>query len=62
MTKKKLPVDIYNILADFIIHLTVVRFMPLFSCLRMMCGEGYMGIGGNAEMVTLRSLPPDRLL
>lgn len=32
--------------------------MPLWQ----MCAGGYMGIGGNAEMVTLRSLKPDRLL
>lgn len=42
-------------------RLTVVRLEPLFSCLGVMFGEGYMGMGGNAEMVTLRSWLADRL-
>lgn len=43
--------------------LTVVRVEPLLSCHRMLLlGEGgYRGIGGSAEMVTLRSLMSNRL-
>lgn len=38
--------------------------MPLCPCFGVVCGEGYVGIGGTAEieMVTLRSLLPDCLL
>lgn len=43
--------------------LTVVRVEPLLSCHRMLLlGDGgYRGIGGSAEMVTLRSRMSDRL-
>lgn len=43
--------------------LTVVRLEPLLSCHRMLLlGDGgYRGIGGSAEMVTLRSRMSDRL-
>lgn len=43
--------------------LTVVKLECLFSCFLTMFGEGYMGMGGNAEMemVTLRSLLSNRL-
>lgn len=41
----------------------MVRVEPLFSCHRLLpLGEGgYKGMGGSAEMVTLRSRLSDRL-
>lgn len=43
--------------------LTVVRVEPLLSCQRMLpLGDGgYKGMGGSAEMVTLRSRMSERL-